>query len=47
MATYALYVLVIFLLNNFNAELNSPLDVFNKYFEYFGGTQHDFCEEEG
>ena len=35
MTTYALYILVIFLLNNFHDELNSPLDVFRKFFEYF------------
>lgn len=35
MATYALYVLVIFLLNNFYEELNTPLDVFWKFFEFF------------
>ena len=35
MTTYALYVLVIFLLNNFHDELDTPLDVFRKFFEYF------------
>ena len=35
MATYALYVQVIFLLNNFHQELKTPLDVFYKYFDWF------------
>ena len=35
MTTYALYILVIFLLNNFHDELDTPLDVFRKFFEYF------------
>lgn len=35
MTTYALYILVIFLLNNFYDELETPLDVFRKFFEYF------------
>ena len=35
MATYALYVMVIFIVNNF--EVNGPMDVFRVFFEYFGG----------
>lgn len=35
MATYALYTIVIFLINNFYEELQSPMDVFWKFFEYF------------
>ena len=35
MTTYALYILVIFLLNNFHEELNSPFEVFERFFEYF------------
>jgi DNA polymerase sigma len=42
MATYALYIIVIFLLNNFYNELETPLDVFRKYFEYFGSEQATF-----
>ena len=33
MATYALYVLVIFIFNNFYDELNTPMDVFKKFFQ--------------
>ena len=36
MATYALYVLVIYLVNNF--EVRSPLEVFKLFFWYFGNT---------
>ena len=32
MATYALYIIVIFLLNNFYDDLSTPLDVFRKFF---------------
>mmetsp|Transcript_573 Transcript_573/g.931 ORF Transcript_573/g.931 Transcript_573/m.931 type:complete len:88 (+) Transcript_573:656-919(+) len=35
MTTYALYVLVTFLLNNFHDELQTPFDVFERFFEYF------------
>lgn len=35
MATYALYIQVIFLLNNFSDQLLTPLDVFRKYFSFF------------
>jgi hypothetical protein len=34
MATYALYVLVMFLVNNF--EVKSPMEVFKLFFHYFG-----------
>lgn len=34
MATYALYVLVVFLINNF--EVHSAIEVFRLFFEYFG-----------
>ena len=36
MATYALYVLVLFIINNFYDELNTPMDVFRKFFEVWG-----------
>jgi hypothetical protein len=36
MATYALYVLVLFIFNNFKDELKSPMDVFRKFFEVWG-----------
>ena len=32
MATYALYVLVLFIFNNFYDELHTPMDVFKKFF---------------
>lgn len=35
MTTYALYIIVIFLINNFYDELETPLDVFKKFFEFF------------
>ena len=35
MTTYALYIITIFLLNNFYDELETPLDVFKKFFFYF------------
>ena len=35
MTTYALYVLVTFLLNNFHEDLHTPFDVFERFFEYF------------
>lgn len=41
MATYALYVLVIFLINNFYEELETPLQVFHKFFTYFGKFDWD------
>lgn len=36
MATYALYVLVVFVINNYYGELHSPWDVFRKFFEVLG-----------
>jgi hypothetical protein len=45
MATYALYIIVIFLVNNFYEELNTPLDVFRKFFEYFGSTTFDWDQK--
>ena len=42
MATYALYIIVIFLLNNFYDELMAPIDVFRKFFQYFGNEQATF-----
>ena len=36
MATYALYVLVLFIFNNFYEELKTPMDVFRKFFELWG-----------
>ena len=35
MTTYALYILVTFLLNNFHDELHTPFEVFERFFEYF------------
>ncbi len=32
MATYAMYVLVIFVINNFYEELHTPMDVVKKFF---------------
>lgn len=32
MATYALYVLVIYIFNNYNTQLKTPMDVFKKFF---------------
>ena len=32
MATYALYVLIVFIINNYHEELQSPMDVFRKFF---------------
>jgi hypothetical protein len=34
MATYALYVLVVFLINNF--EVETPMEVVRLFFDYFG-----------
>lgn len=39
MATYALYVLVIYIVNNF--EVKDSMDVFRVFFEYFGGAAND------
>jgi hypothetical protein len=36
MATYALYVLVIFIINNHYEDLKNPLDVFRAFFKYWG-----------
>ena len=36
MATYALYVLVVFIINNHYDELTTPLDVFRAFFKYWG-----------
>lgn len=41
MATYALYVLVIFVFNNYYEELNSPMDVFKKFFQVWGTFDWD------
>ena len=35
MATYALYVLILFIINNF-VELTTPMEVFRKFFEVWG-----------
>lgn len=42
MAAYALYVLVIFVINNYYDELHTPMDVFRKFFEVWGGTNFDW-----
>ena len=39
MATYALYVLVIFLVNNF--EVETPLELFRLFFKFFGKFDWD------
>ena len=39
MATYALYVLVIFLVNNF--EVHTPMEVVKLFFHYFGNFDWD------
>lgn len=36
MATYGLYVLILFVINNFYDELSSPMDVFKKFFQVWG-----------
>jgi poly(A) polymerase Pap1 len=36
MATYALYVLVIFVFNNYQEELQTPMDVFRRFFQVWG-----------
>ena len=41
MATYALYVLILFILNNFYQELNSPIDVLRKFFQIWGQFDWD------
>src|SRR5687768_10222449 len=41
MATYALYVLVLFIINNFYDELSTPMDVFRKFFEVWGSFDFD------
>jgi hypothetical protein len=41
MATYALYVLVIMIVNNFYNELNSPLDVLRLFFRIWGNFDWD------
>lgn len=46
MATYALYIIVIFLLNNFYDELQTPMDVFRKFFSYFGDDETTFDWEQ-
>jgi len=41
MATYALYVLILFVINNYYEELNTPMDVFRKFFEVWGQFNWD------
>jgi hypothetical protein len=41
MATYALYVLILFDFNNFNEELRTPMDVFRKFFQIWGSFDWD------
>jgi hypothetical protein len=36
MATYALYVLVLYILNNYYDELTSPIDVFRRFLQVWG-----------
>jgi len=41
MATYALYVLVIYIFNNYSDELKTPMDVFVKFFQVWGSFDWD------
>lgn len=41
MATYALYILVIFIINNYYEELQTPMDVFRKFFQVWGNFDWD------
>jgi hypothetical protein len=41
MATYALYVLVLFIINNYYDELDTSMDVFKKFFEVWGDFDWD------
>lgn len=41
MATYALYVMVLFIFNNFHDELNTPMDVFKKFFKIWSQFDWD------
>jgi hypothetical protein len=41
MATYALYVKILFVINNFNEELQTPLDVFRRFFDFWGHFDWD------
>ena len=41
MATYALYVLVVFIINNYHKEVNSPLDVMRVFFKIWGKFDWD------
>lgn len=41
MATYALYVLVLYIFNNFYDELNSPMDVIKKFFNIWSNFDWD------
>ena len=41
LATYALYVLIVFILNNHHAELATPLDVLRTFFRYWGTFDWD------
>ena len=36
MATYALYTLILCTINNYYDELETPMDVFRKFFEVWG-----------
>jgi len=41
LATYALYVLVVFIMNNHHAEVATPLDVLRIFFRYWGTFDWD------
>lgn len=41
MATYALYVLVIYIFNQYNDELKSPMDVFKRFLAFWGDFDWD------
>lgn len=41
MATYALYVLILFVFNNYFDELHTPMDVLKKFFEVWSSFDWD------
>jgi hypothetical protein len=41
MATYALYVLVLYVFNNYQNELHTPMDVYRKFMELWGNFDWD------
>ena len=41
MATYALQVLILYVMNEHHLEIKTPLDVFRKFFQVFGRFEWD------